>query len=157
MPHSGKRRRIHFDFDLDNSKNDIWSTRPFAKSNRIEADPKQPGPARSALLSPTHLIIKINCHTCHSAVNVVKLFFLCPQCLGLIYNNEYASFIDIFLYEFFLPFKPWALALQNIWDTLSNISDKPLRFSLIKIEPVSINPSQATLSLLFFSVVYSFY
>jgi len=55
-----------------------------------------------------------------------------------------------------LPFKPWALVLQNIWDTLSEVFDKCLRFSLIKIEPVSINPSQATLSLFFFSVVYTF-
>ncbi len=56
----------------------------------------------------------------------------------------------------FLPFKPWAVALQNIWDTLSDIMDKCLHFSLIKIEPVSINPSQAVLSLFSFSVVYSF-
>jgi hypothetical protein len=55
-----------------------------------------------------------------------------------------------------LLYKPRALALQNIWDTLSDILDKCLRFSLIKIEPVSINPSQATLSLLFCSVVYTF-
>ncbi len=55
-----------------------------------------------------------------------------------------------------LPFKPWALALQNIWDTLSDVLDKCLRFSLIKIEPVSINPSQAVLSLFSFSVVYTF-
>ncbi len=33
---------------------------------------------------------------------------------------------------------------------------KRLRFSLIKIEPVSINPSQAGLRLFFFSVVYTF-
>ncbi len=55
-----------------------------------------------------------------------------------------------------LPFKPQALALQNIWDTLSDILDKCLCFSLIKIEPVSINPSQAKLSLFFLSVVYTF-
>ncbi len=55
-----------------------------------------------------------------------------------------------------LPFKPLALALQNIWDTLSDILDKCLCFYLIKIEPASINPSQATLSLSFFSVVYTF-
>jgi hypothetical protein len=54
------------------------------------------------------------------------------------------------------PFKPWVLALQNIWQTLSDIFDKCLHFSLIKIEPVSINPSQAALSLFFFSVVDTF-
>ncbi len=46
--------------------------------------------------------------------------------------------------------------LQNIWDTLSDILDKHLCFSLIKKEPVSINPSQAVLSLFIFSVVYIF-
>jgi hypothetical protein len=46
--------------------------------------------------------------------------------------------------------------VQNIWDTLSDVLDKRLRFSLIKIEPVSINPSQAVLSLFSFSVVYIF-
>ena len=73
-----------------------------------------------------------------------------------LYNNKYASIINIYFYEFFLSLNPWALALQNIWDTLSDILDKCLRFSLIKIEPVSINPSQAALSLFFFSVVYTF-
>jgi hypothetical protein len=38
-----------------------------------------------------------------------------------LYNNEYASFIDIYFYEFFLPLKPRAIILQNIWDTLSDI------------------------------------
>ncbi len=71
-------------------------------------------------------------------------------------DNEYASIIDIYFYEFFLSFKLRLLALQNIWDTLSDILDKCLRFPLIKIEPVSINPSQAALSLFFFSVVYTF-
>ncbi len=59
----------------------------------------------------------------------------------IVYDNEYALIVDIYFYEFFLPLKPWALALQTIWDTLSDILDKCLCFSLIKIEPVSINPS----------------
>jgi hypothetical protein len=63
--------------------------------------------------------------------------------LNSLYDNEYALFIDIYFYKFFLPFKPWALALQNIWDTLSNVLDKRLHFSLIKIEPVSIKPKQS--------------
>ncbi len=74
-----------------------------------------------------------------------------------LYDNEYASIIDIYFYECFLPFKSWALALQNIWGSLSDILDKRLCFPLIKIEPVSINPCQAALSLLSFSVVYIFY
>jgi hypothetical protein len=56
----------------------------------------------------------------------------------------------------FLSFKPQALAIQNIWDTLFDVLDKCLRFPLIKIEPVSINPSQAALSLFSFSVEYTF-
>jgi hypothetical protein len=46
--------------------------------------------------------------------------------------------------------------LQNILDTLSNVLDKCLRFSLIKIESVSLNPSQAMLGVFFSSVVYTF-
>jgi hypothetical protein len=46
------------------------------------------------------------------------------------------------------------LRSKTFRDTLSNILDKCLRFSLIKIEPVSINPSQATFGLLFSSVVF---
>ncbi len=69
-----------------------------------------------------------------------------------IYDNEYTLIIDIYFYEYF----HWALALQNILDTLSDILDKCLRFSLIKIEPVSLYPSQATLGLFFSSVVYTF-
>jgi hypothetical protein len=38
----------------------------------------------------------------------------------------------------FIDLKSWALVLQNILDTLSNVLDKCLRFSLIKIESVSI-------------------
>jgi len=51
-----------------------------------------------------------------------------------VYDNEYASFIDIYFYEYI----HLALALQTFLDTLSNVLDKCLRFSLIKIEPVSI-------------------
>jgi len=38
-----------------------------------------------------------------------------------IYDNENVLIIDIYFYEFFLPLKPQALALQNIWDTLSDV------------------------------------
>ncbi len=50
-----------------------------------------------------------------------------------IYDNKYASFIDIYFYEYF----HLAHVLQTFLETLSNILDKCLRFSLIKIEPVS--------------------
>ncbi len=78
------------------------------------------------------------------------------ECFNVLYDNKYALIIDIYFYEFFLPLKPWALELQNIWDTLSDALDKCLRFSFIKIEPVSINTSQAALSVFSFSVVYTF-
>ncbi len=55
----------------------------------------------------------------------------------------------------FIHFKSWALALQNILDTLSDILDKCLRFSLIKIVCLT-HPSQATLGAFFSSVVYTF-
>ncbi len=49
-----------------------------------------------------------------------------------------------------------ACTLKHSLDTLSNVLDKCLRFSLIKIESVSINPSQAMLGTLLSSVVYTF-
>ncbi len=55
------------------------------------------------------------------------------------------TFIDLNLLD---------LALQNILDTLSDVLDKCLRFSLIKIEPVSI--FQAKPHLVPSSVVYTF-
>jgi hypothetical protein len=48
------------------------------------------------------------------------------------------------------------LRSKTFWDTLSDVLDKCLCFSLIKIEPVSIKPSQAALSLFSFSIVYTF-
>jgi hypothetical protein len=50
-----------------------------------------------------------------------------------LYDNEYASIINTYFYELFLSLKPRVLALQNIWDTLSDILDKCLRFPLIKL------------------------
>jgi hypothetical protein len=74
-----------------------------------------------------------------------------------LYDNEYTSIIDIYFYEYFHWFKSWALALQNILDTLSDILDKCLRFSLIKIESVSLTqakphlvPSSHLLYILFY-------
>ena len=55
----------------------------------------------------------------------------------------------------FIRFSSWAFALQNILDTLLDILYKCLLFSLIKIEYVSLNPSQTTLGA-FLSVVYIF-
>jgi hypothetical protein len=53
--------------------------------------------------------------------------------------------------------KPRVLVLSiPFLDTLSDILDKCLRFSLIKIDSVSIYPSQATLGSLLLSVVYTF-
>ncbi len=63
----------------------------------------------------------------------------------LLYDNEYTMIIDIYFYEYFHWFKSWALALQNILDTLSDVLDKCLRFSLIKIESVSITQAKLRL------------
>ena len=90
---------------------------------------------------------------CLDFLKHTKMFFLL---FYIVYDNEYTSISDIYFYEYFHWFKSWALALQNILDTLSDVLDKCLHFSLIKIEPVSLDPSQATLGLFFSSVVYTF-
>jgi hypothetical protein len=69
-----------------------------------------------------------------------------------IYNNEYTSFIDIYFYEYF----HLALALQNILDTLSDILVKCLRFSLIKIESVTVFQAKPCLVSSSRSAVYTF-
>ncbi len=74
------------------------------------------------------------------------MFSSCSRVKQL-YGNEYASFINIYFYEYF----HLVFTLQTFLDTLSNVLDKCLRFSLIKIEPVSSFPSQATLGT-FFSI-----
>jgi hypothetical protein len=88
--------------------------------------------------------------------NGTKEFIKIKQWLVLLYDNECALIIDIYFYEFFQPFQTSSACAPKhlrhpIW-----CFGKCLRFSLIKIEPVSINPSQAALSLYFFSVVYTF-
>jgi hypothetical protein len=55
-----------------------------------------------------------------------------------VYDNECASFIDMYFYEYFHWSQTLSACAPNILDTLSNVLDKCLRFSLIKIEPVSI-------------------
>ncbi len=76
--------------------------------------------------------------------------------LNTVYDNEYSSIINIYFYKTFSTQTSSACALKHFLDTLSDILDKCLRFSLIKIESVSINPSQATLGSLLLSVVYTF-
>jgi hypothetical protein len=56
----------------------------------------------------------------------------------------------------FINLKSLALALQNILDTLSDILDKCLRFTLIKIESVSISQAKPHLVPSSQSVVYTF-
>jgi hypothetical protein len=56
----------------------------------------------------------------------------------------------------FIDLKLLALALQNILDTLSDILVKCLRFSLIKIESVSIFQANPRLISSSQSVVYTF-
>jgi len=86
----------------------------------------------------------------------VNTYTLNVEKVLIIYDNEYATIIDIYFYEFFQPFQTSSACAPKhlrhpVW-----CFGKCLRFSLIKIEPVSVNPSQAVLSLFFFSVVYTF-
>jgi hypothetical protein len=63
----------------------------------------------------------------------------------------------MYFYEYFHWSQTLALAFQNILDTLSNVLDKCfLRFSLIKIESVSIFQAKPRLVPSFQSVVYTF-
>jgi hypothetical protein len=73
-----------------------------------------------------------------------------------LYDNEYSSIINIYFYETFSTQTSSACALSHLLDTLSDVLDKCLRFSLIMIVSVSINPSQAMLGSLFSSFVYTF-
>jgi hypothetical protein len=61
---------------------------------------------------------------------------------SFLYDNKYASIIDIYFYECFSLF-------LNLLDTLSDILDNCLRFSLIKIESVQAKPCLILSSLLF--------
>jgi hypothetical protein len=73
-----------------------------------------------------------------------------------LYENKYSLIIDINFYETFSTQTSSACAPTHLLDTLSDVLDKCLRFSLIKTESVSINPSQAMLGFLLLSVVYTF-
>jgi hypothetical protein len=73
-----------------------------------------------------------------------------------IYDNEYTSIIDIYLYETFSTRTSSISTLKHFLDTLSGILDKCLHFSLIKIDSVSIFTSKATLGPILSSVVYTF-
>ncbi len=67
----------------------------------------------------------------------------------IIYDNKYSSIIDIFFFEIFSTQNSSTCTLKTFLDTLSDILDKCLRFSLI-------NPSQAMLGTFLSSVVYTF-
>ncbi len=75
----------------------------------------------------------------------------------MLYNNKYTSIIDTHFYETFSTWTSSIFTLKHFLDTLSDILDKCLRFSLIKIESVSIFTSQATLGPIPSSVVYTFW
>jgi hypothetical protein len=90
----------------------------------------------------------------HYATPAVQVSFI--DKIMKLYDNKYSLIIDIYFYETFSTQTSSACTLKHFLDTLSNILDKCLHFSLIKIESVSINPSQAMLGTLFSSVVYTF-
>ncbi len=73
-----------------------------------------------------------------------------------VYDNKYASIIDIYFYEYFLWISNFKRLCFNILDTLSDILDKCLHLSLIKIESVSISQAKPRLVASFSSVVYTF-
>jgi hypothetical protein len=73
-----------------------------------------------------------------------------------IYDNEYALIIDIYFYEYFPQSQTLSNCASNNLDTLSGILDKCLRFSLIKIEPVSISQAKPRLVAFLSSIVYTF-
>ncbi len=72
-----------------------------------------------------------------------------------VYDNEKASYIDIYFYDYFLWNQNFEHLRYNILDTLSDILDKCLCFSLIKIESASIFNNQATLGI--FSILCCIY
>jgi hypothetical protein len=74
----------------------------------------------------------------------------------LLYDNEYTSIIDIYFYEYISLISNFKRLRFNILDTLSDVLDKCLRFSLIKIESVSIFQAKPCLVASFSSVVYTF-
>ncbi len=74
----------------------------------------------------------------------------------VLYDNKYASFIDIYFYDSFLWNPNFKRLRFIILDTLSDILDKCLRFSLIKIESVSISKTKPHLVASLSSVVYTF-
>jgi hypothetical protein len=70
----------------------------------------------------------------------VRLYWV--STLNPLYDNQYALIIDIYFYEYFSLF-------LNLLDTLSDVLDKCLRFSLIKIKSVQAKPRLVLSSLLY--------
>ncbi len=99
--------------------------------------------------------IKVSCNDLHLWEKLYKISI--KKCdVFILYDNEYTSIIDIYVYEYFHWLKSWALVLQNILDTLSDVLDKCLRFSLINIESVSVTQAKPRLMPSSQSVVYTF-
>ncbi len=69
--------------------------------------------------------------------------------LIILYDNEYASIIDIYFYEYFSLFLILNACIPNLLDILSDILDKCLHFFLIKIESVQAKPRLVLSSLLY--------
>ncbi len=74
----------------------------------------------------------------------------------MVYDNKYASIIDIYFYEYFHWSQSFSAWTSNILDTLSDVLVKFLHFSLIKIESVSIFQAKPRLISSSQSVVYTF-
>jgi hypothetical protein len=76
--------------------------------------------------------------------HILHVLYLWQKCT-IVYDNKYASYIDIYFYDSFLWNPNFKRLRFNILDTLFDVLDKCLCFALIKIESVSIFNNQATL------------
>jgi hypothetical protein len=103
------------------------------------------GTSESAYIFYSPLLQIATCHFLQQ-LNVVTIYTI-TNTLQLSIYTSINTFIDL---------KLLALALQSILDTLSDILVKCLRFSLIKIESVSIFQAKPRLVSSSQSVVYTF-
>ncbi len=96
-----------------------------------------------------------------SNIKIVCLFYKYKKfnTIAISFSYTITNMLRLLIYtsmNTFIDLNLLALALQNILDTLSDILNMCLCFSLIKIEPVSIFQAKPRLVPSFQSVVYTF-
>jgi len=120
-----------------------WGAKKLAKGSKSFAEQKiniwqnHPKLLLQTIFLSVNLILMHN----HHCLSMFILFYF--QTFYTITNTLRLSIYTSM--NTFTDFKSWALALQNILDTLSDILNKCLRFSLIKIESVSITQANPRL------------